>query len=98
MPKKVTSIRAIDPELVDNFARVRIHYDAFRPTANLHDKLWARVHAHLADHPNGKPATLKGNEYVIEIDACQTARAVMGVAAVYERLKSCSAPSGSGLW
>ena len=74
-------------ELVDQFAQVRQKVDEFRPTQNLHDRLWKQIKPHLEKYPTNKPLALKGGKYVIELDACQWERKVKPVAAVFERLK-----------
>jgi hypothetical protein len=84
---KVVAIDEILSDLVDDFAPVRLSVDQFRPTINLHDRLWSRIKTHLASKPNEKPVTLRGKKYIVEIDACQPARKVKPLAAVFEKLK-----------
>ena len=74
-------------ELVDQFAPVRQQVDDFRPTQNLHDKLWKQIKTHVAGHPGNKSITLKGNHYEIELDACQMERTVIAKPTVFEKLK-----------
>jgi len=83
---KAAAVQSIDPlaELVDQFAPVRLAIEDFRPTQNLHDRLWVRLKVHL-EGPQNQPITLKGKLYQVSLTESQIERTVKPSA--MERLK-----------
>lgn len=73
------------PDLIDQFAPLRLQVEANRPVENQAERLWQKIKPFLEKYPGDKPVILKGRKYQLHVTECGMKRHVLPAA--IEKLK-----------